>query len=190
MRKIIYSMLMSLDGFIARPNGELDWALVDEELHTFFNERERDVDTHLYGRRMYEIMVDFWPTADDDPAAPAFVADYARIWKDMPKVVFSTSLEHVAWNSRLVRGDISGEVATLKAQPGKDLGLGGANLAETFMRLGLIDAFHVYLNPVVLGRGTPMFPISDDTVRLRLVETRTFSSGVVYLHYHREGPAR
>ena len=185
MRRVIYSMMMSLDGYIARPSGELDWVVITEELHTFINDRESTIDTHLYGRRMYEVMAAHWPTADQSPAAPAYEVAYARIWQRMPKVVFSTTLDKVEWNSRLVRDNIAEEVAKLKAQPGKNMGLGGANIAATFMQLGLIDACQIYVHPTVLGSGTPMFPASDNTLNMRLVETRTFDSGVVFLSYQR-----
>jgi dihydrofolate reductase len=176
MRNVIYSMLMSLDGFIARPNGALDWVITDEEMHTFANERERNVDTHLYGRRMYETMSAHWPTADQNPDA--------HDWQEMPKVVFSTTLERVEWNSRLVRDNVANEVNTLKTQPGKDMKVGGASIAATFMHLGLIDAYQIYLQPVILGEGIPMFPAPDAARNLRLAETQTFDSGVVFLSYH------
>lgn len=183
MRKVTYSMSVSLDGFIETPDLGIDWVIVDEELHTFFNDQARETDVFLYGRRMYELMTEFWPTADADPSNPDFVVEYSRIWKDMPKVVFSKTLDKVEWNSRLVREDIAGEIAKLKAQPGRDLSVGGPNLASTFMQLGLIDEYGLFVNPIVLGRGTPFFPASHKPLNLQLIETRTFASGVVYLRY-------
>ncbi len=187
MRKVIYSMMVSLDGFIETPNREIDWVLIDEELHTYANQQEREIGTHLYGRRMYQLMADFWPTADEDPSAPGFIVDYARIWKKMPKVVFSNTLEHVDWNARLVRGDIAGEIRKLKEQPGKDLAVSGAELASAVMRLGLIDEYQLFVQPVILGSGKRMFPELAGRISLRLVETRTFGSGVVMLRYQRQG---
>ena len=105
MRKVIYWMSVSLDGFIETPNRELDWVIVDEELHTFFNDQAREMGAFLYGRRTYEIMVDYWPTADTNPSAPEHEVEFARIWKNMPKIVFSKTLDKVEWNSRLVRDD-------------------------------------------------------------------------------------
>jgi dihydrofolate reductase len=137
----------------------------------------------VYGRGMYENMTAFWPTADQDPEAPDYVLEWARIWKVMPKIVFSTTLEKVEWNSRLVRGNVAEEIARLKAQPGKDLALGGAKLAASFMKLGLIDEYQLFVQPVVLGRGAPMFHLMDKPVNLRLLETLTFTSGVVYQRY-------
>ncbi|HEV8456251.1 MAG TPA: dihydrofolate reductase family protein [Gemmatimonadales bacterium] len=157
----------------------------DEELHRFWNDQAREIDAFLYGRRLYELMSDFWPTADADPSAPDYVVEFARIWRDEPKVVFSTTLERVDWNSRLVRDNIAEEVTKLKAQPGKDMNVGGPTLASTLMRLGLVDEFRPVVHPVVLGGGTPFFPALDNRIGLRLVETRTFGSGVVYLRYER-----
>jgi dihydrofolate reductase len=182
MRKVIYSFSVSLDGFIEGPNREIDWSAPDEELHRFFNEQSRQVGTSLYGRRLYELMSAYWPTADADPSAPDYVVEFARIWKATPKVVFSRTLEKVEWNSRLVRDNLAEEVAKLKAEPGKDMDLGGATLAATFMRLGLIDEYRLFVHPVVLGSGTPYFPALDHLINLRLVETRTFGR-VVYLRY-------
>lgn len=183
MRKVIYSMMVSLDGYIEGPYRELDWHIVDRELHTFINDQQSAIGAYIYGRGMYENMTAFWPTADQDPEAPDYVLEWARIWKAMPKIVFSTTLEEVGWNSRLVRGNVAEEIAKLKAQPGKDLALGGANLAATFMQLGLIDEYQLFVQPVILGNGAPVFRPLDKPLNLRLLETRTFASGVVYLRY-------
>jgi dihydrofolate reductase len=162
---------------------EIDWVIVDEELHTLFNDQAREMGAFLYGRRMYEIMVDYWPTADTKLSIPAYEVEFARIWKKMPKIVFSKTLDRVEWNSRLVRDNIAEEITKLKAQPGKDLSLGGPTIASTFMQLGLIDEYQLFVNPIVLGGGTPMFPSLENKINLRLVETRTFGSGVVFLCY-------
>ena len=183
MRKVIYDMMVSLDGFIEGPNRALDWPIIDEELHQFVNDQQSEIDTYLYGRRLYEIMVDYWPTADMNPSAPRFEVEFARIWKRMPKIVFSRTLEQVEWNSRLVRDNVAEEVAKLKAQPGKNLSLGGAGLAASFVPLGLIDEYEMFVHPVVLGGGTPYLPGLARSINLRLVETRTFGSGVVFLRY-------
>ena len=182
-------MGVSLDGFVEGPNRELDWSTPDEELHRFWNDQAREIGTSLYGRRLYELMADYWPTADEDPSAPDYVVEFARIWRDTPKVVFSTTLEKVDSNSRLVRDNIAEEVTKLKAQPGKDMDVGGPTLASSLIRLGLIDEYRPVVHPVVLGAGTPFFPALDNAISLQLVETRTFGSGVVYLRYQR-GPVR
>jgi dihydrofolate reductase len=187
MRKLIYSMSVSLDGFVETPRREIDWVIVDEELHTFFNAQAREIGAFLYGRRMYELMVDFWPTADAASSQLDYIVEYAHIWKDMPKVVFSKTLDKVGWNSRLVRDDHAKEIAELKAQPGRDLSVGGPTLASTFIQLGLIDEYQLFVNPVVLGSGMPFFPPLDKPVNLHLVESRTFTSGVVYLRYQSGG---
>jgi dihydrofolate reductase len=178
-------MLVSLDGFIEAPNGDLSWSYPDQELHQHFNDQERAIDINLYGRGLYENMASFWPTADENPSAPQVEKEYARIWRDMPKIVFSRTLAQVGWNSRLVRGDIADEVNKLKEQPGKDLSVGGAGLAATFMQLGLIDEYWLYLHPVVLGGGKPMFQALRDKITLQFVETRQFGHGVVLLRYQR-----
>jgi dihydrofolate reductase len=185
MRKLIYSMGVSLDGFIAGPGGEIDWSAPDEELHRFHNQQARAVDVHLYGRRLYETMI-FWETAGEDPSAPEPVLEFAGIWKDTPKVVFSRTLEKVEGNARLARDGAAEELARLKEQPGKDLAVGGAGLASTFIELDLVDEYRLFVSPVVLGGGTPYFPARDERIGLELIETRTFGSRVVYLRYRRE----
>ena len=184
MRKVIYSMLVSLDGFIEGPNRELDWHIIDEELHRFINDQQREFDTYLYGRRLYEVMT-YWETADKNPSSPDYELEFARIWQSMPKIVFSKTLEQVQRNARLVRDNIVAEVTELKQQSGKNMDLGGPTLASTFMQLGLIDEYRLFIQPIVLGSGTPFFPVLDTPINLRLVETRTFGSGVVYLRYQR-----
>jgi dihydrofolate reductase len=184
MRKLIYSMGVSLDGFIAGPGGEIDWSAPDEELHRFHNEQTRDIGAHLLGRRLYEEMV-YWETADEKPSAPDYELEFSRIWKALPKIVFSKTLERVEGNARLVRGGVAEEVTRLKKQPGKDLAVGGAGLASTFMKLGLIDEYRLFFSAVVLGGGTPYFPALDEKINLELVETRTFGSRVVYVRYRR-----
>jgi dihydrofolate reductase len=183
MRKVIYAMSVSLDGFIEAVNEDLSWSVPDEELHQHFNDLESMIDTHLYGRRLYEIMAAYWPTADENPSAPKVEIEYAHIWKNKPKIVFSQTLAQVEWNARLVRENIADEVNKLKAQPGKNMSVGGAEIASTFMQLGLIDEYWLYVHPVVLGSGKPMFRQLHDKINLQLVETRTFGSGVVLLRY-------
>jgi dihydrofolate reductase len=184
LRKLIYSMGVSLDGYIAGPGGEIDWSAPDEELHRFHNQQARETGVHLYGRRLYEVMT-AWETADKRPSAPQHVVEFARIWKDTPKIVFSTTLEKVEGNARLVRQGAGDEVARLKEQPGRDLAVGGAGLAYSFMQLGLIDEYRLFVSPVVLGAGTPYFPAMDERIDLELVETRTFGSRIVYVRYQR-----
>ncbi|HEX5590065.1 MAG TPA: dihydrofolate reductase family protein [Candidatus Limnocylindrales bacterium] len=183
MGRLIYGMSVSLDGYVETPSRSLDWVQVDEELHAFFNDQTREIRTSIYGRRMYELMSSYWPTAESDPSARPVEIEFARLWSDLPKVVFSTTLTSVDWNSRLVRGDPVEEVRRLKAQPDFDMDVGGPTIAAPLIRAGLVDEYHVFLQPVVLGAGTPFFPPLDDPIELRLLETRTFQSGVVYLRY-------
>jgi dihydrofolate reductase len=184
MRKVIYSMTVSLDGFIAGPNGEIDWSPPDEELHRFHNEQVRELGAHFCGRRLYEEML-YWETADQNPSAGEVVLEFARIWQALPRVVFSTTLDKVEGNARLATEGVADEVAKLREQPGKDLAVGGAGLAAEFTRLGLIDEYRLFISPVVLGGGTPYFPALDDRVELELIETRTFGSRVVHSRYRR-----
>jgi dihydrofolate reductase len=184
MRKLIYSMTMSLDGYIADPNGEINWSAPDEELHRFHNQRVREVGAQLLGRRLYEVML-YWETAEENPTASDYELEFARIWKPLPKLVFSKTLEKVEGNARLVRDDVAGEVARLKEEPGKDLAVGGAGLASTLIELGLVDEYQLFVSPVVLGGGTPYFPPLEKAIDLELIETRTFGSRVVYLRYRR-----
>jgi dihydrofolate reductase len=184
MRKVIYSMGVSLDGFTAGPDGEIDWTAPDEELHRFHNQQTREVGAQLCGRGLYEAMV-YWETADENPSATDFELEFARIWQELPKIVFSRTLERVEGNATLVGDGIAEQVAKLKDQPGKDLAVGGAGLASSFTKLGLIDEYRLFVSPVVLGGGTPYFPSLDDRINLELVETQTFGARVVYMRYAR-----
>ncbi len=179
MGRLIYTMNVSLDGFVETPEHSLDWATVDDELHQWFNDEAKTLDASLYGRRMYELMADYWPTAEDDPSATDAMREFARIWKPMPKIVFSTSLDHVKHNARLVRGDVGNVLEELRGEFDGDIDIGGPNVAGQFVRRGLVDAYHLVVHPVVLGAGTPFWPALDAPLRLRLTETRTFASGVV-----------
>jgi dihydrofolate reductase len=200
VRKLIYSMMMSLDGFIERPPlgggptdpNLLDWVVIDEELHSFANDEAREAGAFLYGRRLYQNMAAFWPTADTLPEMPAYVVDFARIWKPKPKIVFSKTLDSVEWNSRLVTGDVAEQVAKLKAEPGGYLTVGGARLATTLIDHDLIDEYRIFVHPVIIGGGTPLFPPVRADIKLRLLETRKFGSGVIFLRYEpdRDGAAR
>jgi dihydrofolate reductase len=178
-------MSVSIDGYMQGPDRELDWQLVDDELHAHFNGQLAGMSAFLEGRVNHELMAGFWPTADADPDSPPVVVEFARIWRDMPKIVYSTTLERAEWNTTIVRTVDAAEVMALKSRPGADMVLGGADLGASFMRLDLIDEYRLYVHPVVLGAGKPMFPPSADALSLRLAETRTFGSGVVLLRYQR-----
>ena len=181
MRKLIYSMTVSLDGYIAGPDGAIDWSVPDEELFRFHTQQVQETGVHLCGRRLYETMV-YWETAEESPLVAEHVK-FAQIWKALPKVVFSTTLESVVGNTRLAREGVGEEVARLKEQPGKDIAVGGAGLARACMKLGLIDEWRLFVSPVILGGGTPYLTLLDETINLELVDTQTFGARVVYLRY-------
>lgn len=186
MGKLIYSIGVSLDGFIAGPDGEIAVPPPGEELHRFHNEQARELEAHLCGRRMYEVM-SYWDTfADENPSAPEHELEWARIWEDTPKFVFSTTLEGVGDNATLVRGDVAEQVAALKERTEGDLAVGGAGLASPLIELGLIDEYRPVVHPVIVGGGTAYLP-PGVRLDLRLLETRTFGSGAVYLRYERGG---
>jgi dihydrofolate reductase len=187
MRKLILMMSVSVDGFIEGPDRELDWHMVDDELHRHFNEQLAAMGAFLSGRVTYELMAGFWPTADADPSSTGPMVEFAGIWRDKPKLVFSRTLERADWNAVVVREVVASEILDLKAQPGGDLALGGADLAAAFMRADLIDEYRLYVHPVVIGGGKPLFP-ADVRIDLRLAETRTFGNGVVLLRYRRHDP--
>ncbi|MEV5984545.1 dihydrofolate reductase family protein [Streptomyces sp. NPDC052051] len=187
MRKIILMMSMSLDGYIEGPDREIDWHLVDDELHQHFNDVLKEMGAFLQGRVTYQLMADYWPTADRDPAASAPVVEYARIWRNMPKVVFSRTLQHADWHSTIVRDVDVEDILALKAQEGGDLVLGGADLAAEFLRNDLIDEFRIYVHPVLVGCGKPLFHEAEahHLTSLHLMHSRRFANGVVLLHYER-----
>ncbi|MFD9894060.1 dihydrofolate reductase family protein [Amycolatopsis sp. NPDC059027] len=183
MGRIVLSMSMSLDGFFEGPGGDISWHRVDEELHSHFNDELRAMGAFLDGRVVHELMAAYWPTADADPASTGAEAEFAGIWREMPKYVFSRTLERADWNTTIVREVVPEEILALKARTSGDLALGGPNLAATFRRHGLIDEYRVYVHPVVLGDGKPLFPASETPEDLELTETRSFGNGVVLLRY-------
>lgn len=178
-------MSVSLDGYIEDSDGDIGWTYIDEELHQHFNEQEARVGTALYGRHLYELMSAYWPTAGDDPTAMQVEIEYAAIWKKLPKVVFSTTLDKVEWNARLVKENMADEINKLKLQAGNDMSVGGAGLAASLMQLDLIDEFWLYVNPIILGGGKPMFPQLPHRTKLQLMDTHTFTSGVILLKYQK-----
>ena len=186
MRKLIYSMTLSLDGYISGPHGQHDdWAVPDEQLHRFHNDQVAALGGHLLGRRLYEVMT-YWEGFEErEPNAPRYALEFARIWQKLPKIVYSTTLTEVEGNTRLSTEDPVTEIARLKQEPGAPLAVGGADLAATLMRHDLIDEYRIFLAPAVLGGGTPYFTALERRIELELQETRTFDTGVVYLRYVR-----
>ncbi|MGW2051421.1 dihydrofolate reductase family protein [Streptomyces sp. NPDC001858] len=183
MRRVTYSMGVSLDGYIVGPDGGFDWTEPDEEVFRFWIDEIRDVGVHLLGRRLYETML-YWETAEQDPSLGEAELEWAALWNPLPKVVFSTTLSAVEGNARLASGGVAEEIERLRAEPGEgDIAIGGATLAAEAAAAGLIDEYQAVVHPVLVGGGIPFFPRDERRVDLELVETRTFSSKFVYLRY-------
>jgi dihydrofolate reductase len=183
MRTVFFGMHVSLDGYIEGPNGDLSWTAPDLELHQYFNDLERRVDLSLYGRRLYENMANYWPAAAQDPSAAPVEVDYAKIWCAQPRIVFSTTLQEAAWAERIVRENVAEEVHRLKEQPGGLISVGGAGLAASLSQMGLIDEYWLYIHPVLLGSGKPMFGPLTEKIDLELVETQRIGERVLMLRY-------
>ena len=182
MAKLIYSVIASLDGYVADEDGNFDWAAPDEEVHRFVNDLERPVGTYLMGRRMYEVMR-YWETADTVPNQPAHMVDFARVWQDADKVVYSRTLEEPSTARTRVERDFDPDaVRRLKAAADRDLTVGGPALAAQALAAGLVDECHVFLAPILVGGGTRAFP-DKLRVPLELLEERRFGNGTVYLRY-------
>jgi dihydrofolate reductase len=183
MGKLIYKLNMSLDGFVEGPNHSLDWSVGDDELLAWFVDQARGLSASLYGRRLYENMSSYWPTAPEDPSVTDAAREFKRLWLSIPKIVFSTTLTSVDWNSRLVQGDVGEQLARLRSEFDGDFEVAGPTLAWQFVRRGLVDRYEVIVHPVILGAGTPYLPPLDTRIPLRLTDTRTFPSGVTYRGY-------
>ncbi|MGW0484113.1 dihydrofolate reductase family protein [Nonomuraea sp. NPDC003214] len=184
MRKLIFGMNLSLDGYIAATGDDIGWSgPPSDELFQFWLDHERANDLVLYGRKLWETMSAAWPTGDQQPDATPARIEYARNWRDTPKVVFSSTIDKVDWNTRLVTGDAVTEIARLRAEDGGQMGIGGATLAGAAMRAGLIDEYVLVTYPVLVGGGTPFFTALDSWVNLNLVETRTYPGGVTLTRY-------
>jgi len=168
-----------VDGYVAGEDGTFAWAHPDDELHQYWNDKAKDVELSLYGRKLYELMAAFWPTADLEPDAPPVVVEFARLWRETPKVVFSQTLDKVDWNSRLERGDVVEVTRTLKAETDGTIEVGGPTLAAPLVTPRRVDEFVVVVSPAAVGSGTPFFPALDGTLSLELKENRTFPSGVL-----------
>jgi dihydrofolate reductase len=183
MRSVTYSMSASLDGYIVGPDGNFDWPGFDEEIFRFWIDETREVGVHLLGRRLYETML-YWETAEQDLSLDDAGHEWAAVWNPLPKVVFSNTLSEVRGSARLASGGLAEEIERLRAEPGEgDIAIGGATLAAEAAALDLIDEYRVVVYPVLVGGGIPFFPQYERRVDLELVETRTFSSRVLYLRY-------
>jgi dihydrofolate reductase len=185
---LIYSAIMSLDGYVADENGNFGWAAPDEEVHAFINELERPIGTYLYGRRMYEVMA-YWETAPAVAGQRSVTQDYAAVWQAADKIVFSKTLETVSTARTRIERDFDADtVRRMKAAPGSDMSIGGPDLAAQAIKAGLVDELHLFVVPAIVGGGTRCLP---DGVRsdLQLLDEGRFGGGVVHLHYQ-VGPAR
>jgi dihydrofolate reductase len=183
MGKLTFGMNVSLDGYVAAPDDDLGWGVPSDELFQWWSDRVGATDLALYGRKVWEGMSSHWPTADQQPGATPAQIEYARRWRDMPKVVFASMISTVDWNARLVTGDAVTEITRLKAENDASMDIVGATLAAAAMRAGLIDEYVLVTAPVLVGGGTPFFTALDNWVNLILVETRTFPGGVVLTRY-------
>lgn len=184
MRKVTYSMNVSLDGYIADASGDIDWSDPDAEVFRYWTDEIREAGVHLLGRRLYETML-YWETAEQDESLGAAELEWAALWKALPKVVFSRTLTEVrGTNTRLASGTLAEEIQRWRAEPGEgDIAIGGATLAADAAASDLIDEYRTMVHPVLLGGGTPYFPRHERRVNLELVESRTFGSHVTYLRH-------
>lgn len=185
MRKIISFMHISLDGFVASLTGALNWVKVDEELFTHIGQRISGGDTSLYGRVTFEMMESYWPTAADKPGASRHDIEHARWYSQVKKVVLSKTLKADAFSNTIIITDpLTDLLDAIKQSPGDDILLFGSPTAtHALMQHGLIDGYWLFVNPIILGQGVPLFPNPHDQVKLNLVSTRRFTSGVVELNY-------
>ena len=182
--RVVYLLNVSLDGYINDAAGSLDWASVDEELHGWFNDRERETGAEIYGRRLYETMAAHWPFAEADPDASPVELDFARAWNTTPRVVFSRTLQGAEFATRLLRTNVVNEIEGLKKEFDGDIGVGGATLASALVVRNMVDVYRLVVHPVIVGGGTPFFP-PGVRLDLRLTETRRFANGAVLVAYER-----
>ena len=178
---LIYSMSVSVDGFIADRDGGFGWTVPSDEQFRFSLAQVGELGTYLCGRRLYETML-VWET-DPSLRSDETRAAFAEIWCALPKVVFSRTLDSVEGNARLAKASVTEEVAAALEATDKDVAVGGANLASEAVELGLVDELRIFRNPIVVGGGTPFLPPVTQDLRLELVETRTFSPRVIYERY-------
>jgi dihydrofolate reductase len=182
MARLIYSAITSLDGYVADETGRFDWAEPDEAVHTFVNDLMRPAGTHLYGRRMYEVML-AWEAPETVAGQPAFMQDFAAIWQAADKIVYSRTLQAVSSARTRIERDFEPEaVGRLKARAERDILVGGPNLAAQAIKAGLVDEYHLFVAPILVGGGKPALP-RHVRVALELLDERRFGNGMVYLRY-------
>ena len=185
MRKVLLSNLVTLDGFFAGPNEELDWFILDEEFNQYAIDLLSKVDALLFGRVTYQLMAEYWPAAASNSSTSKSDLEIANKMNNLPKIVFSKTLQKVEWNnSTLVKEIIAEEISKMKQQSGKDMVIfGSGSIVSTFMQLGLIDEYRIILNPIVLGNGNPLFKGINGKQNLKLLNAKVFDSGIVILFY-------
>jgi dihydrofolate reductase len=182
MAKLIYSAITSLDGYVADEDGNFDWAAPDEEVHSFINDLERPVGTYLYGRRMYDVMA-YWESANTVADQPPVVRDFAEIWQAADKIVYSKTLETASTLRTRIEREFDAEaVRQMKAAAGRDITVGGPDLAAQAIKAGLVDEYHLFVAPIMVGGGKQSLP-NNVRVKLELLDERRFGSGMVHLHY-------
>ena len=185
MARIIWMVSISVDGYMEGPDRDLSWHMVDDELHGHLNGWLRHVGGFIEGRITYELMEEYWPTADQVPGAPRAVIEFAEIWRTKPKIVYSRTLHAVGRNATLVQEFVAADLLALKEKSEGDLVIGSSHLAAEFVRHDLVDEYRLYIHSVIIGQGTPMLRPSDAKFSLELKETHTFGNGVVMLRYER-----
>ncbi len=182
MGTLVYSMLISLDGYFEDSNGNFDWAEPKRDLHEFFNMMEATTELLVYGRKMYEIMT-FWENLKNQDEYPEYIRDYAKIWKSRQKIVFSRSLERVTTDKTLLKSDLSeSELLSIKANTSGNISIGGGEIASAAIRMNLVDEIYAFIFPVLVGGGRKWIDV-DSLKNLTLVETKPFENGVLMVHY-------
>jgi dihydrofolate reductase len=185
MRSLIYFMHASLDGFVARSKGEMDWIIVDEEIFDFVSTMTDQADTALYGRVTYQMMEAYWPTAGENPNASKHDKEHSIWYGKVSKVVLSKTINETGLkNTKVISDNLSENINKLKQQSGKNILIfGSPGASHALLNIGLIDEFWIFINPILLGQGIPLFKDIPELIKLKLLETKTFTSGVIALHY-------
>jgi dihydrofolate reductase len=188
MRRIIFSIPTTLDGFIEGPHRELDWVIADDDLHEYYASLLKNSSIILYGRVTYELMISYWPTASNDPNATKSMVNFANALNPLPKIVFSKTLQHVGWNTTVQQAVVPEEINRMKSEPGGNIILGGgAVLAQTFIKNKLVDEIQLMVQPVAIGAGKALFQGIEGGMKLKYLRSQTFQSGAVALCYQPDG---
>lgn len=187
MRKVIFSMNTTIDGFFEGPHHELDWTIADDELHEYYAQLLKTAGVILFGRVTYELMLSYWPNAYNDPNNTKSELDFADAINPLPKIVYSNTLQHVGWNTTVRKAVIPEEIRKMKNEPGGDIFIDGATLAQAFINYGLVDEIQVMMHPVAIGAGIPLFKGIDGGMKLTYLRSQVLQSGAVALTYQPYG---